>query len=147
MRSVSSRNRRGRRRWAVAALSLAAVAVSTAPVKAGMTGEEMPEPGATVRLLVQQSRVAGTRHGEVGRVRERLRVGDVLELSREPDNPYDHRAIRVDWRGHKLGYVPRRDNAALAWALDRGETLAARISALPAKPRSGARIDFEVFLE
>ena len=139
------------RRWAVAAISLAALAVPIEHVGAveatdGIV-EGIMESRATVRFLVQRSRVAGTRHGELALVRDGLRVGDDLELSREPDNPYDPRAIRVDWRGHKLGYVPRRDNGALAWALDRGEALAARISALPSRPRSGARIDFEVYLE
>lgn len=139
------------RRWAVAVISLAALAVPIERVGAveatdGIV-EGSAESRAKVRFLVQKSRVAGTRHGEVALVRDWLRVGDGLELSREPYNPYDPRAIRVDWRGHKLGYVPRRDNGALAWALDRGEVLAARISALPSKPRSGARIDFEVYME
>ena len=34
-------------------------------------------------------------------------AGAALSLVREPDNAYDPRAVRVDWQGHKLGYVPR----------------------------------------
>src|SRR5689334_23732236 len=33
-----------------------------------------------------------------------------LDLVREPENPHDANAVRVEWRGRKLGYVPRRDN-------------------------------------
>ena len=56
------------------------------------------------------------------------------------------------WRGRKLGYVPRRDNAALAWGLDRGEPLQARISRLVsypgrAHPYRARRLEIEVFLE
>ena len=53
----------------------------------------------------------------------------------------------VLWRGHKLGYVPRRENAALAWGLDRGTPLRARISALAEHPNPARRVRFEVYVE
>jgi len=55
--------------------------------------------------------------------------------------------VRVEWRGHLLGYVPRGENAALAWAMDRGEDVAARISALREHPNPRLRIEFEVFVQ
>ena len=76
-----------------------------------------------------------------------LRVGDALELVRERDNPHDANAVRVQWRGRKLGYVPRRENAALAWGLDRGTPLRARISALAEHPNPARRVRFEVYVE
>jgi len=76
-----------------------------------------------------------------------MHVGDRLELLREPENPHDANAVAVAWRGRKLGYVPRRDNAALAWGLDRGERLQARISRLARHPNPARRIQFEVFVE
>ena len=100
-----------------------------------------------VRLLVQSSPLAGFRYHAAAEVWEELRVGDALELAREPDNPYDARAVSVSWRGRKLGYVPRRENAAVAWALDRGERLRARVSALARHANPARRIRFEVFLE
>ena len=45
-------------------------------------------------------------------------------------NPYDANAVRVEWRGVKLGYVPRRDNAAVARQMDRGAALEARLAGL-----------------
>jgi hypothetical protein len=100
-----------------------------------------------VRVLVQSSPLAGYRYHAAGQVFDELRVGDELQLAREPQNPHDANAISVSWRGHKLGYVPKRENAALAWALDRGERLRARISRLAAQAAAGRRIEFEVALE
>jgi hypothetical protein len=100
-----------------------------------------------VRLLVQDSPLAGFRHHAAGQVWRELRVGDRLELAREPANPHDENAIAVLWRGHKLGYVPRRENAALAWGLDRGAPLQARISGLADHPNPARRLRFEVYVE
>lgn len=108
-----------------------------------------PEPGMAqqVRMLVQSSPLAGFRYHEAKAVFSDIRLGDRLELVREPDNPYDANAVRVEWRGKKLGYVPRRQNAALAWAMDRGESVSARVSRLREHRNPQERIQFEVFVE
>ena len=100
-----------------------------------------------MRLLVQNSPLAGFRHAAAAEVWPELRAGAQLALIREPDNAFDANAVRVEWRGRKLGYVPRRDNAALAWALDRGEILHARISKVEWHANPARRIAFEVFVE
>jgi hypothetical protein len=105
------------------------------------------QPGGSVRLLVQSSLLAGFRYYDATLAWEALRVGDVLELARQADNPHDAGAVAVLWRGRMLGYVPRRENAALAWALDRGERLHARISRLTAHPDPRRRLEFEVYVE
>lgn len=101
----------------------------------------------SVQLLVQSSPLAGFRHGEAAQAMPHMRMGDVLELVREPGNPHDPNAVRVDWQGRKLGYVPRRENAALAWGLDRGTPLRARVSRLEEHPNPARRIQFEVYIE
>lgn len=108
-----------------------------------------PEPGMAqqVRMLVQSSPLAGFRYHEAKALFSDIRLGDRLELVREPDNPYDANAVRVEWRGKKLGYVPRRQNAALAWAMDRGESVSARVSRLREHRNPQERIQFEVFVE
>lgn len=100
-----------------------------------------------VRLVVQSSNLAGFRYHAAAEVFSDLRVGDPLELAREPDNPHDRNAVSLSWRGHKLGYVPRRDNATLAWSLDRGDRLRARISRVIAHPNPARRIEFEIYAE
>ena len=105
------------------------------------------ERSGGVRLLVQSAPLAGVRYYAADEVWRELRVGDVLELSRESDNPHDANAVAVTWRGRKLGYVPRRANATLAWGLDRGQGLQARISRLAQHPNPARRIEIEVFVE
>lgn len=53
---------------------------------------------------------------------------------REPTNPHDKRAVRIDWRGRKLGYLPRVENAAVEQMPDRGERIEARIAELRVSP-------------
>jgi len=101
----------------------------------------------SVRLLVQSSPLAGYRHAEAAAVWPLLAPGDELELQREPGNPHDANAVRVAWRGRKLGYVPRSENAALAWAMDRGEGVRARISRLQQHRNGRRRLEFEVSME
>lgn len=101
----------------------------------------------SIQLLVQSSPLAGFRYGEAAAVMPILQPGDALELVREEDNPHDPNAVRVEWRGRKLGYVPRRENAALAWGLDRGTPMRARVSRLVEHPNPARRIEFEVYLE
>jgi hypothetical protein len=103
------------------------------------------QPGA--RLLVQSSPLAGFRYYAGAQLWPKLKVGDRLELRREPGNPHDANAVAVVWRGRKLGYVPRRANAALAWGLDHGRPLQARISRLASHPNPARRLEFEVFVE
>jgi hypothetical protein len=120
----------------------AAAALALALAAGGARAE-----GGGVRLLVQNSPLAGFRYAEAAAVWPLMREGDALELVREPDNPHDANAVRVEWRGRKLGYVPRRENAALAWALDRGVPVTARIARMRAHPNPARRLELEVLLE
>jgi hypothetical protein len=100
-----------------------------------------------VRILVQSSPLAGFNYHQAPDVWQGMRVGDALVLEREPDNIHDARAISVHWRGYKLGYVPRAQNAALTWAMDRGEHLDARVSRLQPHRNPRKRIEFEVYVD
>lgn len=75
-----------------------------------------------------------------------MREGDRLTLVREPDNPHDAHAVRIEWRGQKLGYLPRAENRAVAAALDGGENVAARIEKLRAHRNPWQRVLIEVFV-
>lgn len=78
-------------------------------------------------LHLQDCRIAGSHHYDYHKVLAHLRVGDALRLRRQTDNPHDQRAIEVFWCGHKLGYLPRLDNAAAASLADREHALHAEI--------------------
>jgi len=97
-------------------------------------------------ILLQDSPLAGFQYHAGKTLWAQLRVGDALTLVREPDNAYDARAVRVDWQGHKLGYVPRRENADVARLLDRGQVLAARIVRLAEVRDPWSRVRFEILV-
>ena len=100
-----------------------------------------------VRLLVQRSPLAGFRYHEAPSLFDTLVPGTALELVREPENAFDPLAVRVEWQGRKLGYLPRAQNAALAWAMDQGMPVAARVSALREHANPRRRVEFEVYVE
>lgn len=91
--------------------------------------------------------VAGFQYHAGKRVWDGLRVGDALTLVRESDNPHDPRAVRVEWRGEKLGYVPRAGNETVAKLLDRGVALSGRITHLQPGRSHWQRIMFEVNID
>lgn len=95
---------------------------------------------------LQRSPVAGFQYHEGEAVWDGLRVGATLALVREPGNTYDQRAVRLDWQGRKLGYVPRIDNAAVSHLLDSGHALRAEIVALRASRNPWERVEVAVFL-
>lgn len=101
---------------------------------------------AELRMLVQDSPLAGFQFHAGKVVWSKLRVGDQLTLVREPDNPHDGNAIRVEWQGEQLGYVPRAENQALAAAMDRGTPVEARISALKEARNPWQRVRISVFV-
>ena len=93
-----------------------------------------------------RSPLAGFQYHQGEKAWRRLRAGTPLELVREPDNPYDPRAVRVDWRGRKLGYIPRRENTAVSQLLDKNQSLTARIVRLRISDDPWERIEFVVCL-
>lgn len=100
----------------------------------------------SIKILVQSSPLAGSQYYGAKHLRSDIRIGDRLTLTREANNRHDRNAVRVDWKGQKLGYVPRAENRAVAQALDSGEVLEARVSTLRNDPDPWRRIEFEVFL-
>ena len=100
-----------------------------------------------IRVLVQQSPLAGSQYYALSAVWQEIRPGDALTLVREPDNRHDRHAIRVEWRGQQLGYVPRASNRSIAAALDAGDRLSARVSSVSDNKNPWQRVAFEFFIE
>lgn len=101
------------------------------------------EPRA--RVLFQTTLVAGLAHHEAKVVWPDLSAGDALDLVREADNAHDPQAVRVDWRGRVLGYLPRNDNADVARQLDRGQRFEARIVELARYRNHRRKLVLEIF--
>jgi hypothetical protein len=100
--------------------------------------------GGEIMIVVQRSPLAAFRHYDAKEVWRDVKAGDRLELVREPDNPYDPNAVRIEWRGLKLGYLPRRSNDAVARQLDRGAALEARVAQVKENRNRSVRLEVEV---
>lgn len=99
-----------------------------------------------VRILVQSSPLAGFKYHAGESLWHEMREGDRLNLVREADNEHDGNAIRVEWRGQKLGYLPRAENRAVAAAMDNGDKVDARIAKLRQHKNPWQRMLIEVFV-
>ena len=106
----------------------------------------LPARAESIRVLVQSSPLAGFQFYAGRELWEEMKAGDALALVREPENRHDANAVRVEWRGRKLGYLPRAENRAVAAEMDRGGKLAARIARLNRHLDPWKRIQVEVFV-
>jgi hypothetical protein len=79
------------------------------------------------QILIQTSPLAGFQYYAGRALFPLMSVGDRLTLIREPDNLYDPKAVRVEWRGAMIGFAPRVDNTDLARLMDHGVMLEGRI--------------------
>ncbi len=88
----------------------------------------VPEPFMR-EIFLFYTYVAGTSYVEgIEELDPYLKIGDKLSFYREPDNPYDDKAIRIEnTDGVKIGYVPRADNPVFARLMDAGKLLFGRI--------------------
>ncbi len=102
---------------------------------------------AEAHIIVQQSPLAGFQYYEGKTLWDELKPGDALTLVRERDNAHDANAVRVEWNGNRLGYIPRRENADVARQMDRGAAVKARIVKLTPAHNPWQRILFEVYVD
>ena len=119
-------------------LALPAVALALAATAA------LGADATSARIVVQHAPLAGFVYYDGQAVWERMKTGDRLTLVREPANPHDTNAIRLEWQGHMIGYVPRRENADLARQMDLGTRAEARITALSRLANGRHRISYEI---
>lgn len=98
------------------------------------------------RQILQTSPLAGFQHHAGGALFALMRPGDALTLAREPDNPHDPRAVRVDWHGAQIGYAPRADNVDLARLMDRGVRVEGRILHLQKARDPWKRVLMELYV-
>ncbi len=98
-------------------------------------------------IYLFDTHVAGTSYVEgIEELAAHLQTGDELDFFREPDNPYDKKAIVVkNADGVKIGYVPRRDNMIFARLMDAGKLLLGKIETVEMLGE-WVRIDIKIFL-
>lgn len=128
------------RRQLIKAFAAAFAGLATSSIAQG----KMYLPDQTRTKLLQISPIAGFQYHQGEAIWVQLSQGAALQLTREPENKYDTRAVRVDFNGQKLGYLPRLDNAAVSQLLDRGESLSAYIAELRMSEDPWERVEVEV---
>jgi len=96
------------------------------------------------RVLIQRSPLAGFQYYAGPALRGAPGFGQPLTLQREPHNSHDKRAVAVYWQGHKLGYVPRRENRVVSKMMDRGERLEAKVTGLGSGDDPWQAVTFDV---
>lgn len=95
--------------------------------------------------LIQQCLLAGSQHHDAEALWPFLTIGDSLRLIRERNNRHDAHAVRVDWNGCTLGYIPATQSRSTASLLDQGKTLEARIGTLKKHANPWQRIGIEIW--
>ena len=100
----------------------------------------------SARIVVQHAPLAGFVYYDGDAVWNDMKNGDRLSLARDPANPHDANAIRIEWQGHMLGYVPRRENGDLARQMDHGASVEARITALERFANGRRRISYLIYV-
>ena len=95
----------------------------------GAGGLDVPMPFER-DILVLESYIAGTSHVEgIEEIAKALKIGEELDLFRQPDNDHDDKAILVKTKaGVKLGYIKRMQNEVMARLMDAGKSFRAYIS-------------------
>lgn len=91
--------------------------------------------------------VAGTTHIEnIEAIGSTLHEGDKLVFYREPDNPHDPQAIRIETiKREKIGYVPQQDNVIFSRLMDAGKALFGKVTSKEMR-RKWLRIEVKIYL-
>ena len=107
----------------------------------------LPPATPPVRLLsLGRFSIAGFRYYEGLEQVASMRTGEALALRPEPTNPYDECAIEI-YRGQaKLGYVPRKENAAIFRLLQQNAPVTCRVTAVQPEAKPWEMVEVEVGL-
>ena len=71
--------------------------------------------------------IAGFQYHRGPALIHQMRDGMALGLAAEPENPYDPSAVRIEFGGRHVGYVPRDQNQHVCALLEQGATLSCRL--------------------
>jgi len=95
-----------------------------------MSGLQRSRPNDTGREI--ETKVVGVTFDNRQAVISRMSVGEQVWLRRDPTNPHDRNAIRVErWDGTQVGFISRYEAAELAHIFDAyGKPVAATVTAI-----------------
>ena len=96
-------------------------------------------------LKLATVRVAGLQYGACEN--ESFAPEEPLKLVREPQNPHDHWAVRIECRGRKAGYIPHTHSRIVASLMDGGYRLRARVRHYHSERQSWERLWVSIWME
>ena len=69
-------------------------------------------------ILLLKSYIAGFKYYDGPALLKTMKIGEPLDLVREPNNKYDACAVAVKFRGRKIGFVPASKNEIMSKLMD-----------------------------
>lgn len=99
-------------------------------------------------IFLIEVHIAGTTHVDnIDLLEPKLIEGTEVRFFREPENPYDNKAIVVkDKDGNKLGYIPRDKNEIISRLMDAGKLVYGKVKTKE-KIDDWVKIEMEVYLK
>ena len=102
---------------------------ATAAAAPSIVSAAVRQPRDETILELNVVPLAWPQYHKIDSFAEEPRVGDTVTLVREAQHGFEEEAVAVYTANYKrLGYIPRRHNAAMSWSLERGEARQAQIS-------------------
>ena len=96
-------------------------------------------------LKLATVRVAGLQYGACEN--ETFTPEEPLKLVREPQNPHDPWAVRIECRDRKAGYIPRTHSRIVASLMDGGYRLEARVRHYQPERECWERLSVSIWME
>ena len=78
-------------------------------------------------MLALSCMVAGTSYQSLKEIEKEIIHNAVFDLTREPTNKFDKRAIAISYNKNKIGYIPKEKNEVIANLMDAGKKFSAKL--------------------
>ena len=78
-------------------------------------------------MLALSCMVAGTSYQSLKEIEKEIIHNAVFDLTREPTNKFDKRAIAIYYNKNKIGYIPKEKNEVIANLMDAGKKFSAKL--------------------
>ncbi len=111
-----------------------------------LIAEKSNTSGQTSSVKIGHSGISRLHLFDADKIWSKIKVGDKLTLQRESStaDPY---AISINWNGYRLGYMPQNSQRSLAFLIDKGHKLSARVSQLQQSDDPWDKIQIEIYRE
>lgn len=78
-------------------------------------------------MLALSCMVAGTSYQSLKEIEKEIIHNAIFDLTREPTNKFDKKAIAIYYNKNKIGYIPKEKNEVIANLMDAGKKFSAKL--------------------